>query len=180
MMIWRLKDGKITEARQEANMLDLMQALGMELKPIEGNASDGQGRGMPLADSAASLTVKQEVRRTLEGFFKAVEQHDLKDFLSFFAPGEELTVFEDKEMNDWKGFVDFAEGFFKQVAELKIDVEECTVDPIGPGVAVATGVFKGIGKTTSGESLTLRNAYTYVLVKQGERWRIKHVHESSL
>jgi len=33
ILLWRLKDGKIIEEREEANMLGLMQQLGMELKP---------------------------------------------------------------------------------------------------------------------------------------------------
>lgn len=130
--------------------------------------------------AAASLTMRQEVRRTLEGFFKAVEEREIEKFLSFFAPGDDLTVFEDKELNNWESFVAYAEAFFKGIAELKFDLERCAVDPTGPGVAVATGVFKGTGKTTSGENLVLRNAYTWVLIKRGDRWRIKHVHESSL
>jgi hypothetical protein len=33
--MWSLKNGKIVEEREEANMLGLMQQLGMELKPKE-------------------------------------------------------------------------------------------------------------------------------------------------
>jgi ketosteroid isomerase-like protein len=47
-------------------------------------------------------------------------------------------------------------------------------------VAVATGVFRGTGRTASGEPLVVHNSYTFVLVKLGGRWRIKHVHESTL
>jgi steroid delta-isomerase-like uncharacterized protein len=35
ILLWRLKDGKIIEERAEADMLGLMQQLGMELKPKE-------------------------------------------------------------------------------------------------------------------------------------------------
>jgi len=35
ILLWRLKDGKIIEEREEADMLGLMQQLGMELKPKE-------------------------------------------------------------------------------------------------------------------------------------------------
>ena len=121
-----------------------------------------------------------EVSKLLTEYFRAVEEHDLPKFLSFFLDGEHFTVFEDKEMYDWKSFVVFAEGFFQTVAEIAGDLETCTVDPVAPGAAVATGVFKAIGKTTAGEPVAVRNAFTFVLVKQGDRWRIKHVHESSL
>ncbi len=35
ILLWRLKDGKVVEEREEADMLGLMQQLGMELKPKE-------------------------------------------------------------------------------------------------------------------------------------------------
>jgi len=35
ILLWRLKDGKIIEEREEADYLGLMQQLGMELKPKE-------------------------------------------------------------------------------------------------------------------------------------------------
>jgi uncharacterized protein (TIGR02246 family) len=147
-------------------------------------ASPAPAKGMPPVDPFVSAVspaaVEQEVRRMFEDYFKTVERHELKNFLAFFAEDEDLTVLEDKEMYDWKGFVAFAEGFFQQVAEIKFDHEKCTVNPIGPGVAVATGVFRAAGKTTSGEPISIRNSYTFVLLKQGVRWRIKHVHESSL
>ena len=35
ILLWRLKDGKVVEEREEADTLGLMQQLGMELKPKE-------------------------------------------------------------------------------------------------------------------------------------------------
>lgn len=35
ILLWRLKDGKVVEEREEADYLGLMQQLGMELKPKE-------------------------------------------------------------------------------------------------------------------------------------------------
>jgi steroid delta-isomerase-like uncharacterized protein len=35
ILLWRLKDGKVAEEREEADTLGLMQQLGMELKPKE-------------------------------------------------------------------------------------------------------------------------------------------------
>ena len=124
--------------------------------------------------------VDLEVRQMLAEYFKTVERHDLPAFLAFFAEGEDLTVFEDKEMYDWKGFAAFAEGFFQQVKAITFEIEKCRVNPLSPNVAVVTGVFKGTGVATSGEPLAVHNAYTFVLLKQGKQWRIKHVHESSL
>lgn len=121
-----------------------------------------------------------EVRQMLGEYFEAVERHELSKFLAFFAEGEDLTIFEDKEMYDWRSFVAFAEGFFEQVAEITFDLEKCTVNSLSPSIAVATGILRGTGKTTSGEPMVVHNAYTFVLLKQGDRWRIKHVHESSL
>lgn len=133
-----------------------------------------------VSATARAGGTEHAVRLLLAEYFRAVEHHDLPKFLSFFLEGEDFTVFEDGEMYDWKSFVAFAEGFFQAVAEIACNLEKCTVDPVALGTAVATGIFKAMGKTTSGEPVVVRNAFTFVLIKQGDRWRIKHVHESSL
>ena len=120
------------------------------------------------------------VRQLLSEFFESVERHELQRFLALFAEGEDFTVFENAEMYDWPQFVEFAEGFFKELAEIVFEVERCAVDPIGPGVAVATGIFNGKGKTVSGEPVAIRHSFTFVLVTVREQWRIKHVHESAV
>jgi len=122
----------------------------------------------------------QEVRELLADYFRAVEQHDLTRFLSFFLQDEHFTVVEDKETYDWTAFVAFAQGFFQAMAEIALQLETCAVDPLGSGGAVATGVFKGVGRMASGEPVAFRNAFTFVLIRQADEWRIKHVHESSL
>jgi len=134
----------------------------------------------PGGSNASTSQVDAEVRHMLTGYFRAIEQRDLAGFLAFFAEGEDFTVFEDKEMYDWKGFVAFAESFFQQIKTIRFELEKCRVDPLASTFAVATGVFKGAGTITSGEPLAVRNAYTFVLVRKAGRWRIKHVHESSL
>jgi len=144
------------------------------------SSASAQPRPPKTVARAELSTVATEVRQMLAEYFKTVERHELSKFLALFAEGEDLTVFEDKEMYDWKAFVAFAEGFFQQVAEIKFDLEKCTVNPLSPRVAVATGVFRGTGKSSAGAPVIVHNAYTFVLVKQDGRWRIKHVHESSL
>lgn len=116
----------------------------------------------------------------LEQYFQAVQQHDLSGFLSFFLDDEAFTIVEDAETYDWQSFVAFAEGFFQAVPVIAFELERCAVDPIALDSAVVTGVFRGMGQMTSGEPLAIRNAFTFVLVKREERWRIKHAHESSL
>ena len=122
--------------------------------------------------------VRQEVRQMLDEYFKAVERRDLNGSLSCFAKGDDLTVFENADMYDWDGFVTFVEGFFQQVTEIAIALEQCVVNPVAETVAVATGIFRVTGRTTSGEGLAIRHGYTFVLLKRVDRWLIKHVHES--
>jgi uncharacterized protein (TIGR02246 family) len=128
----------------------------------------------------ARATDSETIRLLLSEFFDAVEQHDAERFLASFAAGEGVTVFENKEMYDWPQFVEFVEGFFKEIAEIAFDLEKCNVDTVTPGVAVATGSFRGAGKTVSGEPVEFRNSFTFVLLRLGERWLIKHAHESTL
>lgn len=130
--------------------------------------------------NSAATTADQEVRQFLAAFFGSVECHDLTGFLSLFAADSRFTVYEDHELHNWESFAAFAEEFFGTVGEIAFDMERCAVDSMAPGVAVATGVFKGSGKTTAGEPLVFRHSFTFVLGKQAEVWRIRHAHESSL
>ena len=135
----------------------------------------------PISVPPVSTLVEAErqVREWLDGYFAAVEKRDLQTFLSCFHECESLTVFEDKEMYGWKEFVSFAEGFFGSVVRITFEIERCSVDAFAPDVAVATGVFRGVGEDTSGEPVKVRNAFTFVLHKTDEKWKIRHVHESS-
>ena len=164
----------IRKAVELACVVGLLTAAGT---PVAAQATHPQ---KVVGSASKTGAVDEQVRRMLGEYFKSVERHELSKFLGFFAEGKDLTVVEDKEMYDWKGFVAFAEGFFQQVAEISFDMEKCTVNPLSARVAVVTGVFKGTGKTASGEPVVVHNAFTFVLLKQGDRWRIKHVHESSL
>jgi len=66
------------------------------------------------------------------------------------------------------------------VSQIEATWEQRTVNELAPNVAVVTGTFKVDAKDTKGAPMVFRNAFTFVLVKQGERWLVKHVHESSL
>jgi uncharacterized protein (TIGR02246 family) len=130
--------------------------------------------------SVTTERTNQEVLSSLREFFSAVENRDLSRFLGLFTAAESLTVFENSEMYDWPQFRTFAETFFAELAEVAFDLERCVVDSLGDDVAVATGVFRAAGKSTSGDAFAFRNAFTFVLVRRDAGWRIAHVHESSL
>lgn len=118
---------------------------------------------------------------TLDDYFAAVNARDPKKFLTFFVAGEGLTVIEDKDLRlSRKAFVEFVEGFFREVSELQAVWETREIHPLSPGSAVVTGTFKVTGKDAKGAPMAFRSAFTFVLVKQGSVWRVKHVHESSL
>lgn len=118
---------------------------------------------------------------TLDDYFAAVNARDPQKFLTFFVAGEDLTVIEDKDLRlSRKAFVEFVEGFFKEISEIRATWETREVHPLSPGSAVVTGVFKVTGKDAKAAPMAFRSAFTFVLVKQGGAWRVKHVHESSL
>lgn len=122
----------------------------------------------------------QEVQALLRAFFGAVERRDLPQFLDLFTGDEHLTVIENADRYDWAAFRGFAEQFFAAIATISFELEHCAVHAIATEVATATGVFRGTGTATSGEPLDFRHAFTFVLAHREGRWRIAHVHESSL
>ncbi len=133
-----------------------------------------------VSSGGTLVDAERQVLEWLGGYFAAVEKHELRSFLSCFDECGSFTVFEDREMYGWKEFVAFAEGFFGSVGNISFELERCSVDAFAPDVAVATGVFRGAGEDTSGEPVKVRNAFTFVLHRIDEKWKIRHVHESSL
>lgn len=122
-----------------------------------------------------------EILATLDDYFAAVNARDPQKFLTFFVADEDLTVFEDKDLRrSRKAFVEFVEGFFKEISEIQAIWESRTLHPLAPGSAVVTGIFRVTGKDAKGAPMAFRSAFTFVLVKQEAAWRVKHVHESSL
>lgn len=125
--------------------------------------------------------IQAEIFATLDAYFAAVNARDPQKFLTFFIQSEDLTVIEDKDLRlSRKAFVEFVDGFFKDVSEIQATWETREVHPLSPSSAVVTGIFRVKAKDAKGAPMAFRSAFTFVLVKQGTVWRVKHVHESSL
>lgn len=125
--------------------------------------------------------IEKAIMQTLDEYFAAASQCDARRFMSFFVETDDMTVIEDAEIRPSRQvFGDWVTEFFKGVAKLDASAEERRVFPLSPDAAVATGIFRYSAQTTSGDTVGGRNAFTFVFVKRGDRWQIKHVHESSL
>jgi uncharacterized protein (TIGR02246 family) len=145
------------------------------------SACQEQGGGTQQLDTKQKANIEKAVLQTLEEYFAVIARRDVKRFLSFFVDTEDMTVIEDKEIRpSRKAFEEFAVGFFKDIVEISVTWEERRVFPLSNEVAVATGIFRISAKMTSGDTAVIRNAFTFVFVKKGDRWQIKHVHESSM
>ncbi len=136
----------------------------------------------PISVSPGSTLVETErqVREWLDGYFTAIERRDLHAFLSCFQECEPFTVFENRETYGWKDFAAFAEGFFRFLVKVSLELERCSIDALAADVAVATGIFRGTGEDATGKPVKVRSAFTFVLHRVDHEWRIRHVHESSL
>lgn len=121
-----------------------------------------------------------EVRAWLEEYFAAIERRDLRSFLSCFQECDSFTAIEANRRFGWKEFVAFVEGFFAFVVKVSLEVEHCSVDAFAPDVAVATGTFRGAGEDATGQTVRVHSAFTFVLHRIDNEWKIRHVHESSL
>jgi uncharacterized protein (TIGR02246 family) len=120
------------------------------------------------------------LRQGMAAFYETLLQADLTAFLDLFVGGEALTVIENDAMRGWPAFQAFIEKLFRDTAEIRLGPESCAVNVLADGVAVTTGVFAGHVRPRQGGLVPIRTAYTFVWLKQGGRWRIQHIHESSL
>lgn len=125
--------------------------------------------------------IKTEVIQAFDGYFEACRQLDPCRCMSYFVDTNDITVIEDSEIRPSRQVLEeWLYEFLKGVVKLDATLEERRVFPLSLEVAVATGIFQYSAQTTSGDAVGGRNAFTFVFVKSGERWQIKHAHESSL
>lgn len=132
-------------------------------------------------DAKQKAQVEKEVMQALDEYFAAARQCDAGKFMARFVDSEDMCVIENDEIRpSRKIFAEWIDAFFEGVVELDAVAEESRVFPLSSDVAVASGVFRYSARTTSDEVVDGRNAFTFVFVKQGGRWLINNVHESSL
>jgi uncharacterized protein (TIGR02246 family) len=161
----------------------LCRRIGGAWKIVGGQESSLPPQPVTPAGSPAnaSTDLTASVLRMLDDYFAAVNARDPARFLTFFAENEDVTVFEDKDLRpSRKEFAAFVDGFFKDVSKIQASWEQRSVHELAPNAAVVTGIFKVEAKDAKSAPLAFRNAFTFVLVKPGDRWLVKHVHESSL
>jgi uncharacterized protein (TIGR02246 family) len=162
----------------------LLRRIGGAWKMVGGQESSSPAQPVtpPVSTVApAPSDTSHAILSMLDDYFAAVNARDPAKFLGFFAPNEDLTVFEDKELRpSRREFAAFVDGFFKDVSQIQASWEQRTVHELAPNAAVVTGTFKVEAKDAKGAPIAFRNAFTFVLVKPADRWLVKHVHESSL
>jgi uncharacterized protein (TIGR02246 family) len=176
------KDGAVTRGDPWTARY-LLRRIGGNWKMVGGQESSSPAQPVTPAGSpaTASADTTTSVLRMLDDYFAVVNAHDPARFLTFFAPNEDVTVFEDKDLClSRKEFAAFVDGFFKDVSQIQATWEQRTVHELAPNAAVVTGSFKVAAKDAKGSPVAVRNAFTFVLVKPADRWLVKHVHESSL
>ena len=132
------------------------------------------------SQGGTAVECEQQVRAWLDVYFSAVERRDLPAFLSCFEVSESFQVFENGDVYGWKEFEAFATNAFQFIVKVRLELERCYVDAVAPEFAVATGVFRGAGEDASGKPVKVRSAFTFVLHKIGNEWKVRHIHESPL
>lgn len=71
--------------------------------------------------------------------------------------------------------------YFAQSARSRTQVslrDDGVAQAISPGAAVLTGFYDFSGTRADGQAFTAPARYSFVLVRDGERWRIAHHHSS--
>ena len=132
-------------------------------------------------DIEQEKNIIEAVIQAFDGYFEACHQCDPAKGLSFIVDDNDVTVIEDSEIRPSRqALEEWIYEFFKSIVKLDATLEERRVFPLALDVAVATGIFRFSAQTASGDAVGGRNAFTFVFVKTGERWQIKHAHESSL
>jgi hypothetical protein len=130
-------------------------------------------------DEAQRAEIEKAVMRALAEYFETTSRGDVAGLLSLFVADEELTAIENGVIRPSR------RAFGEYIAEsrkgfkLEAALEEGRVFPLSSDAALATGAYRYSAIKPSGDAVEGRTAFSFVYVKRGEQWRIKHAHESA-
>jgi uncharacterized protein (TIGR02246 family) len=130
-------------------------------------------------DDAQKAEIEKAVRGALAEYFQAASRGDVAGLLSMFMDDGELTAIENGVLRSSRRAFGERLAEFHQGVKLEAALEEARVFPLSAEAALTVGVYRYTASKPSGDAIEGRNAFSYVYVKQGECWRIKHAHESA-
>jgi ketosteroid isomerase-like protein len=132
-------------------------------------------------DQQTSIQSAREINLILARWQKAFEARDLGAVVSFYAPGDEVTVFDAIPPLEVKGSdalkQDFAAYFAKFQGPLKLEFRDPHVKVSGD-LAVAYGIQHITGKLKSGKDSDSWLRYTMVFERMSGKWMDIHDHVS--
>jgi ketosteroid isomerase-like protein len=105
---------------------------------------------------------------------------DAEGMLNLFDDSDDLRHVENGVIFTYAPLADFVRGWYETTADMGLVLEESRVFPLAPEAATMTGIFRYEAKQRSGEVWAGRNAFTFVITKRGDAWKVIHGHESTI
>jgi len=123
-----------------------------------------------------------EIKTLEQNFLAAFQAKDAAKVMSFYAPGEQLFVFDVIPPRQYAGHEAYKkdwEDFFSQLpGPLTVDMSDLSVTTNGSDLAYSHSIQHVAGTFADGKPLDLTVRVTDVYRKMGGKWMIVHEHVS--
>lgn len=145
-------------------------ALTLMVQPAASNAPNGQSE-------------PEAVKSILREYTKACESRDLGAVSSLFSHDPDIVVINagsPLRVVGWQRVAEVYKAMFSASGEVKMRHENIAIRMLASGKAACLVCDQDISGTYQGKGFALKGVrVTWVLEKQGNRWRIVHAHWSS-
>jgi len=122
--------------------------------------------------------ITEEIRIHTNSIFEAANRKDIDQVHANFS--DKVTgAFSGTIMESWEENKQEAAEFFAMQENIEYKLENMTVDVLSSNVAVLLGKYSLIATDTTGKTINLSAAWTYVFNKENGKWKIVHFHDSN-
>lgn len=133
----------------------------------------------------SELTIEQRdnitahIKQLSDATYEAGNQKDAEKVYANFDDNT-TGILNGSVIDSWSNHKNQGISFFNGLKEVKYSVVSSQVDVLSSDIAIGYGQYKFDAVDASGNQMTSLNGWTWVWNRQGDNWKIVHVHISNV
>lgn len=133
----------------------------------------------PLTD-AERTALADSVKQMMGEFFAVLDARDVQKMWTYYVPGEELTTAENGMFYPSRDSIErAANAFWGSLRSADFTDDANRVQVLGRDVVIYTSQWHGAVTDTTGKTMEMRGAWSSVLQRRPEGWKIVQEHGSA-
>lgn len=123
--------------------------------------------------------ITSEINELVDATFEAGNQKDLETVYTYFDDNT-TGVLTGTIIDSWPKHREEGIAFYKSLKDVKYSIIDSKIDVLSNDAVIVYGQYKFQATDTTGNQMTNSNGWTWVWNRKADKWKIVHVHVSSL